>query len=158
MEITNWERLDGTPEKISRETYRLQEMERIGLTAEWFDRLLAVIPCDCGKELEWGGRCQGWATTYRGEARRLERETRKRKRAAERECVYFARLGGLIKIGFSKDPDRRAKDLNAELLGFCVGDRDLERALHEEFAKTRVRGEWFREHPALLERIEALTL
>lgn len=63
----------------------------------------------------------------------------------ERQRVYFARLGSLIKIGISVDPERRCRNLNAELLVSCTGGMDLERKLHERFAAHRVRGEWF--HP-----------
>lgn len=59
------------------------------------------------------------------------------------EIVYFARLGDLIKIGVSKDPRRRAKDLNAELIHLEHGGRERERELHRAFKDARIRGEWF---------------
>lgn len=72
------------------------------------------------------------------------------------ERVYFARLGDLIKIGISKDPARRARSFNAVLVGTMDGDREIESALHREFADLRVRGEWFRAEPRLLSRIGEL--
>lgn len=57
--------------------------------------------------------------------------------------VYFARLGPLVKVGISLNPARRVSDLNAELLHFAEGGRDMERLIHLSFSDVRVRGEWF---------------
>jgi hypothetical protein len=74
-------------------------------------------------------------------------------------AVYFlqGRVTGLIKIGFSKDPCGRARDIAAEasepmnLLKICHGrNRDHEAALHRHFAHHRELGEWFRPGPDLL--------
>lgn len=66
--------------------------------------------------------------------------------------VYFiiAEESGLIKIGLAKDPIGRLKILqvgNHEKLswiGSLAGDHSLEREIHQMFADSRVRGEWFR--------------
>jgi hypothetical protein len=65
------------------------------------------------------------------------------------EKVYFARLADLIKIGVSIDPERRARELNAELLRVERGGRKRESELHAEFAKQHVSGEWFYNHPSI---------
>lgn len=65
------------------------------------------------------------------------------------EFVYFLRVGDLIKIGYSMDPERRAADLQAELLGFAPGGRKLEAALHHELREYRERKEWYRNEPAV---------
>lgn len=65
--------------------------------------------------------------------------------------VYFLRAGltSRIKIGFSRDVDRRHRDIDrsasAEIRVVRVieGSRDTERWLHERFAAQRIRGEWF---------------
>lgn len=67
-----------------------------------------------------------------------------------RPSVYFVRGGDLVKIGFSANVTQRLGDLRIgspvklELWHVCAGGRDLERALHERFAKDRSHGEWFR--------------
>lgn len=71
--------------------------------------------------------------------------------------VYVARLGGLIKIGVSINPERRCRTLNAELLGVLSGGLPRERELQARFAVYRERGEWFRPAPELLAWIEDLT-
>jgi hypothetical protein len=66
--------------------------------------------------------------------------------------VYFAQRGenGPIKIGMSKHPVSRVKDLgaaNAEglrLLGVVPGGRRQEVELHTLFSGARLNGEWFR--------------
>lgn len=69
---------------------------------------------------------------------------------SERSYVYFIRAGKAVKIGFSGWPHSRMTDIQhtnpekLELLGFIPGGLETERALHEEFAKHRLRGEWFR--------------
>ena len=70
--------------------------------------------------------------------------------------VYF--LQGketlLIKIGTSGTPLKRIKGMQlsepTELLGLVRGGKQLESALHEQFAEYRVVGEWFRSEVALL--------
>lgn len=68
--------------------------------------------------------------------------------------VYFAERGGLIKIGCSQHPGKRAVYLDARLLASQAGDFETERTLHRVFADDRVVGEWFRPSPALLAYIE----
>lgn len=73
--------------------------------------------------------------------------------------VYFilATVSGMIKIGRADDPKRRFCVLQTgsaevlELLG-TVPDTSgglLEKTLHRRFRKLRVRGEWFRDDPAI---------
>lgn len=67
------------------------------------------------------------------------------------EYVYaiLARKVNRVKIGYSKDPKRRLRDMitscpvKLELLGFIPGSLSLESLLHEEAQKRRIRGEWF---------------
>ena len=77
-------------------------------------------------------------------------------------AVYFlqGRVTGLIKIGYSKDPYGRARDIAAEasepmtLLKICRNrNRDHERAAHRYFAHHRQIGEWFRPGADLLDFI-----
>lgn len=65
------------------------------------------------------------------------------------EFVYFLRVGKRIKIGYSNDPERRARDLQAELIGFAPGGRQLEAALHYDLREYRDRKEWYRDKPAV---------
>lgn len=77
--------------------------------------------------------------------------------------VYFARDGEFIKIGFSSvAASRRIDDLQCgnprpiSLIGEVPGDRELESNLHQRFSGLRVRREWFRAEPELLEHIDSL--
>ena len=71
--------------------------------------------------------------------------------------VYFIRLGGLIKIGFTTSLAMRLRDLPyEELLGIVPGTMRDEKALHQQFAHLRRTGEWFEMAPDLLEHIEAV--
>lgn len=66
--------------------------------------------------------------------------------------VYFveAKNLGLVKIGFSKDPSKRLKDLQTgspdELEGLFTfpGTKQKEKELHRKLHRFRVRGEWFK--------------
>lgn len=71
--------------------------------------------------------------------------------------VYFAQRGddGPIKIGTSKHPVSRVKDLSSAsaeglmLLGVIPGSRKEEQQLHLRFTSCRLNGEWFRPDAAL---------
>ena len=64
--------------------------------------------------------------------------------------VYFARLGDLIKVGYSTHPKRRAGELSAELIGCVPGTPETEAALHSSIRDFRVRNEWYRGDAELL--------
>ena len=79
--------------------------------------------------------------------------------------LYAIQAGGEsgpVKIGTAKDPDARLKTLqtgNPEPLAGIAAWRALpyeERALHERFAEHRIRGEWFRPAPEVLETLWAM--
>jgi hypothetical protein len=57
--------------------------------------------------------------------------------------VYAGWRNGLVKIGTSTDPKRRARELDIALLAVGPGGRDAERALHSRFAVERLQYEWF---------------
>lgn len=65
--------------------------------------------------------------------------------------VYFvhATESGRIKIGTADDPVRRLATLQTgspeqlDLIGTLPGGRALEARLHRDFARERLRGEWF---------------
>lgn len=63
--------------------------------------------------------------------------------------VYFARRGHIIKIGFSAEPRRRAKELQLDLVAVLPGTRESERMLHETWAEFCIEGEWFEAEPIL---------
>jgi hypothetical protein len=79
--------------------------------------------------------------------------------------VYFiqAGQGGPIKIGTSRSPARRfyqlqtASAIQLAPLGLMKGGRNLERAIHaaidEISPSARLKGEWFRPLPGLLDYI-----
>lgn len=70
--------------------------------------------------------------------------------------VYAIESAGRIKLGFSKDPERRFSKVATdapfpcELLGFWPGSKADEMAVHKRFEGARVHGEWFTATEALL--------
>lgn len=80
--------------------------------------------------------------------------------------VYFIQgvHGGPIKIGFTaRDPRKRRKSLQSgspvvlRLIAAIPGSRELEAALHGQFASSRVYFEWFNPTPELLAVIAELS-
>ena len=65
--------------------------------------------------------------------------------------VYFIKneSGKMVKIGYSKNPEKRLKMLertlpmSLELVYFMPGSELREKRLHEKFSKYRIKGEWF---------------
>lgn len=76
-------------------------------------------------------------------------------------CVYVARRGALVKIGFTENLTARLRQLRVDAHGERVdvlgtvqcaaGVRTyaLERTVHARFEHLRVRGEWFRDDPSI---------
>lgn len=75
-----------------------------------------------------------------------------------RPCVYFFQFGDDIKIGWSKNVDRRWNELDIlaepiRLLYCTPGDASLEHKMHRKFAEQRIRKEMFRHEGVLKEYI-----
>lgn len=75
--------------------------------------------------------------------------------------IYFLKssLSDHIKIGYSQDPESRAKDLQvpgARILAVVSGDRSVEAELHKRFAHLHVGREWYRPGPDLLAFLKKL--
>lgn len=78
--------------------------------------------------------------------------------------VYFMQAldGGPIKIGWAKEPDKRLVLIqcgNPRELRICrthPGTIQDELGLHRIFGEVRIRGEWFRPHPALCRVADAI--
>lgn len=81
------------------------------------------------------------------------------------EWVYFIRqgIGGPIKIGRAKNPERRRRHLQSanpyplHLLAIMPLFSDEEERLHEAFAHHRLMGEWFKPVPELLAYIREVS-
>lgn len=81
-----------------------------------------------------------------------------------KEFVYFLQEGGngLIKIGYSRYPKERMRNLQLccpiqlRCLGYFVGTQEDEGALHEKFVIQRRHGEWFVPAPEIFDHIESL--
>lgn len=77
--------------------------------------------------------------------------------------VYAITSGDFVKIGWSTDPRRRLGKVSSDnaspcsLIGFIPATLEDEAALHERFASSRVRGEWFRRRPDVEQFISSLT-
>ncbi len=82
---------------------------------------------------------------------------------SNKEYVYFIQSPQAIKIGWSTNPIQRCHDLqaaNAEQLHlldyFEVSDGlEEEQWLHRKFKHLRIRGEWFKATPEILDYVRA---
>src|SRR5690606_13297058 len=71
--------------------------------------------------------------------------------------IYYVRTCCRIKIGFTTNMSARMRDLKPdEILATEYGTMRTEAMRHEQFASDRIRGEWFRESPALTAHIKAI--
>lgn len=78
--------------------------------------------------------------------------------------VYFVHApeANAVKIGVSSDPKYRLTNMQVgspvslTILAVVPGGHALERKLHQQLAASRIRGEWFRVSPGLLEYITSL--
>jgi hypothetical protein len=79
--------------------------------------------------------------------------------------IYAIQAGGArgpIKIGVTDNPAERLKTLqqgnHLELHGIAAwwDFRFVEKSLHEQFASARIRGEWFRPVPELVDTVVAI--
>lgn len=67
--------------------------------------------------------------------------------------------GAKMKIGYSKNPNRRLKQLatgssdRLYILTKFHGDRELEKSIHRQFEKVRYNGEWMKASQELLDYI-----
>jgi hypothetical protein len=76
--------------------------------------------------------------------------------------IYFiqGKLTKRIKIGFSKNPEQRIKQLQTsaaeeyETLLVLPGNYENETFFHKYFAEYRVKNEWFEPSPRLVEKIQ----
>lgn len=81
-------------------------------------------------------------------AKQRERETQNREEwlARHRGHIYFVRLNGLIKVGWSKDVHERLRAYgpDVEVLAIYPGSRDDETTLHRQLRPALARGrEWY---------------
>lgn len=67
--------------------------------------------------------------------------------------VYFARIGDLIKIGYTTNLRQRMSDLGAKVLATMPGTMATEKAVHAKFGPLWERGELFRPGQELLDYI-----
>lgn len=80
-----------------------------------------------------------------------------------RGYVYFLRAGDAIKIGFSIEPNQRKSGLQVgnpvelETLATVSVNKITEREAKDKFNHLKIRGEWFRAEPELLEFIAGFT-
>lgn len=78
--------------------------------------------------------------------------------------IYFIQglCGGAIKIGYSKNPESRLKELQTgypdtlSILLIIPGTVSTERAIHDMFDASRLKGEWFRPDKYVIEKIKDL--
>jgi len=94
----------------------------------------------------------------------LERNKYKRGRRKSTGFVYFiqGQCGGAIKIGFSKKPEMRLKELQTgypdtlTILLMIPGSESDEAAFHKMFEEFRLKGEWFRPDPYIINKLKEM--
>lgn len=80
----------------------------------------------------------------------------------ERQIYFIGADSGPIKIGLSRDPDARCREMKVgsptdyRVLATVIGGYGLERAYHLRFEFARLRGEWFDRRPEIEAEIERL--
>lgn len=90
----------------------------------------------------------------------ISRVKRSKKRVVG--LIYFVRTPSAIKVGFAKSLARRMADLqtsNCEeltILGAIEGNYETEKAILLHLSEYRIRGEWFRDVPPVVNYIEGL--
>lgn len=116
------------------------------------------------------------AGRYMNVGERIEEQTRQVRKTQMREwlaeieaypgdgfCYFAGSEDGPIKIGNSRQPARRLRELRRDtpdklkLLARVGGGSERERYYHQLFAAHRLSGEWFNRHPDILEEIERLS-
>ena len=111
--------------------------------------------CDAHEEMQW--IISAVEMQLLGVLRELWNEEAREKRNHGGN-VYFlqSKETGLIKVGFSKQPKTRTKNImvahhdDAEVIGFIPGSSKTERSIHKSFSKDHKRGEWFFPSPELV--------
>jgi hypothetical protein len=94
--------------------------------------------------------------------RRRAPETARRRIPGERKVYFIGCDTGPIKIGVSKNPEKRCRDMTIgapdeyRVLATVIGGHELERAYHERFEFAHLRGEWFERRPEIEAEIERL--
>ncbi len=63
--------------------------------------------------------------------------------------VYFGARGSFIKIGYSKQPMRRCRQLGLKPVLMISGSLSDEKALHGRFKRSRTDREWFISSPEI---------
>ena len=98
----------------------------------------------------------------RDEAARVDNKLRAHREATDPNStgfVYYMRINGRIKIGYTANLRQRSRNYppGTELLAIEPGTRQLEKERHDQFARTLAQGrEWFAESPELRTLIDHL--
>jgi hypothetical protein len=85
-----------------------------------------------------------------------------KKRAASNRVYFIASESGPIKIGKARSPKKRLKSLQTghheklQILAWCWGGEEVEKAYHKRFDDRRLNGEWFERCPEILAEIDRL--
>ena len=111
--------------------------------------------------MRWVEECPALASKIRPNTRRSRGPQIEYVRYDDQQ-VYFAQnaVDAAIKIGVSICPRKRVSDMltgsahEIILLGSIPGGTELEKMLHARFASDRLRGEWFRASPLLVDYIK----
>lgn len=84
---------------------------------------------------------------------------RKPKQTRDAGYVYYLRVGGLVKIGYTKDIGRRMRGYppHAQLAAAHPGTKEVEKSMHRQFASSLEEArEWFRPTPDIEQHIASV--
>lgn len=101
----------------------------------------------------------GWSMNDSGTGKQIGAPLTQRRSSHVPGYVYFLRAGDAIKIGFSIEPNQRKSGLQVgnplelETLATVSVNKITEREAKDKFNHLKIRGEWFRAEPELLDYI-----
>lgn len=95
-----------------------------------------------------------------------QREQHRRRHEAEKQAhmavldghIYYVRLNGLVKVGWSRDVDERLRAYGPEVEVLCIypASRDDETHLHRQLRPVLARGrEWYQDGPVIADFVKA---
>lgn len=136
----------------------IRSMKAVGCDVEDPDVLRLAIKAGRTRAAE-ANDDTGLFRQAREERRRRDDEHFERhlRRQAVKSCVYYARLGNRVKIGYTLNlRQRMSQVMPEELLATEPGGPAKETERHGQFAHLRTHGEWFRYEGELVDHVAVL--
>lgn len=120
---------------------------------------VAIALCRYHIQKAWAAHIilEGWAEVP---SEVPEEDGRMTDRSGVQGTIYFARCGETLKIGWTRDPENRFKELQADAIYHTrAGTYDEEARIHRLFKPYRTHGrEWYEHSPEALALVERIRL